>query len=232
VCGFATRDGCGRQPPEKEKPNDAVLFDLLTDWTAGRAPPVFVERVYDFLSCGEPPRKADCIFVLAGKEERKTYGIGLWNTLWAPELILSVGRFEWRRFSALGLPGDGGLRRLVDETPPAARHFFVSFGAEGARAVLIEKGVYGTLSEARALAAVLESRPVRSVMVVSTAIHLRRVALAFRRQCRASGLQLSFIPVPEELSSIRREALAQSPEARREVWREFLILLGYCVAFP
>lgn len=100
---------------------------------------MFVERVYDFLSYGEPPRKADCIFVLAGREERKRYGIDLWKTHWAPELILSVGRFEWRRFYALGLPGDGGLRGLVDNTPPVARHFFVCFGADGARAVLIER---------------------------------------------------------------------------------------------
>ena len=193
---------------------------------------MFVERIYDFLSCGEPPRKAECIFVLAGKEERKTYGISLWKGQWAPQLILSVGRFEWRRFYALGLPGDGGLKGLVDKTPPAARHFFVCFDAEGASAELIQKGAYGTLSEARALPAFLESRPVRSMMVVSTAMHLRRVALAFRKRFRGSGIQLSFIPVPEELSSIRRDALVQSREARREVWREFFKLVGYRVAFP
>jgi hypothetical protein len=193
---------------------------------------VYVERIYDFLSCGESPRKADCIFVLVGKEERKTYGIGLWQAQWAPELILSVGRFEWRGFYFLGLPRDGGLKGLMDETPPAARHFFVCFGAEGARAVLIENGAYGTLSEARALPAFLERRPVRSVMVVSIAMQLRRLALAFRNRFRGSGIQLPFIPVPEELSSIRRDVLAQSLEARMEVWREFLKLVGYRVAFP
>lgn len=192
---------------------------------------MLVERVYDFLSYGEPPLKAECIFVLAGKQERKTYGIELWKAAWAPELILSVGRFEWRRFYTLGFPRDGGLKELVDSTPPTERHFFVCFVTDDARAVRTKKGKYGTISEADALTVLLKGRRVRSVLVVSTSIHLRRVALAFRNTFKGSGVRLSFVPVPEDFSSIRRQDLASSPEMRREVWQEFRKFLGYRLVF-
>ncbi len=78
---------------------------------------MIVEYLYRLLNIGESPQKSDCIFVLAGMHERKTYGIDLWRQGYAPQLILSVGRFEWRRFYTLGLPGDGGLRELVHATP-------------------------------------------------------------------------------------------------------------------
>jgi hypothetical protein len=50
--------------------------------------------LYRFLDIESPPQKCDCIFVLAGKPERKIFGIDLWRRGYAPELILSVGRFE------------------------------------------------------------------------------------------------------------------------------------------
>src|SRR5262245_13733886 len=82
----------------------------------------FLCQIYDYLSIGIAPRKADCIFVLAGRQERKVFGIQLWQQGYAPEVILSVGRFEWRRFYHLGLSGDGGLKAMVDRTPPVQRH--------------------------------------------------------------------------------------------------------------
>ncbi len=158
------------------------------------------ERISGFLNIGEAPRPADCIFVLAGRQERKVYGVDLWRKGLAPELILSVGRFEWRRFYGLDLPGDGGLLKLVEATPPVRRHFFVKFGPKGEEAVLTPVRRLGTMTEARELAKYLDGQGLRSMMVVSTSIHLRRVSLAFRRAFKGSGLELSFVAVPESLS--------------------------------
>jgi hypothetical protein len=36
-------------------------------------------RVYDFLNIGTAPKRADCIFVLAGRQQRKVFGIELWQ---------------------------------------------------------------------------------------------------------------------------------------------------------
>lgn len=159
--------------------------------------------------------------MLAGRHERKIYGIDLWHRGYAPELILSVGRFEWRSYYELGLPADGGLKQLVDATPPRERHFFVRLRASHAESTLIEKGRLGTMTEGRALAAVLRGGSIRSLMVVSTSIHLRRVALVFRQAFRGAGIELTFVAVPEDLSSLRRSDLRSIKEGRAAVWREF-----------
>jgi uncharacterized SAM-binding protein YcdF (DUF218 family) len=164
-------------------------------------------RIYKFLNIGERPQPADAIFVLAGQQERKVYGIELWREGFAPELILSIGRFEWRRFYQLGLPSDGGLRRLVEATPPTLRHFFLRFHGNGANAQWIRRGRYGTLSEGQALAETLRSAPPSSLMVVSTSIHLRRVALVFHRAFRGMDTQLLFVAVPADRFRLRPAAL-------------------------
>src|SRR5262245_11773192 len=46
----------------------------------------------------------DAIFVFAGRESRKRFGVRLYREGRAPRLLLSVGRFEWRRFADLSLP--------------------------------------------------------------------------------------------------------------------------------
>jgi hypothetical protein len=170
------------------------------------------------------PEPADAIFVFAGMAERKSWALDLWRRGLAPVLILSVGRFEWRRTLALGLPSDGGLRALVEATPPPRRHFFVTLSREGAGAARVERGRLGTWSEARALGGVAAERGYRSILVVSTGFHLRRAALALRRALDPA-VRLSFAPVPEERSSIRRDDWWRRPAG-------CALVLGECVKLP
>jgi len=180
--------------------------------------PDFLHR---FLDIGEPPRCCDCIFVLAGRPERKLYGIDLWHQGYAPELILSIGRFEWRAFYTLGLPSDGGLKELIQATPPRERHFFVRFRDSGAKASLVQKSRLGTMTEGRALASQLHDSPVRSLMVVSSPIHLRRVALVFRHAFAGSGTDLAFVAAPETQSSTMQEVRGEL--IKFLLYRSFLI---------
>lgn len=154
---------------------------------------MILKRICGFLDVSRPPEKAECIFVLAGKQERKECGIDLWRQGYAAELILSVGRFEWRGFYTLDLPSDGGLQRLVEATPPVERHFFVRFGSDGARAWLVRPRRFGTWTEAHALAGAMREEPPGSLLVVSSPIHLRRAALAFRHAFRGRGTRI--VPV-------------------------------------
>lgn len=182
------------------------------------------KSVYDFLDVGKSPRPADCIFVLAGKEERKIYGIKMWRFGYAARLILSIGRFEWRHFSQLNLESDGGLSSLVADTPPKKRHFFVQLDRQEVSCTPVRKGYFGTRSEARALAPFLKNISVRSLLVVSSPMHLRRVALVFRRAFRRSGIQLTFIAVPENLPF-------ESKSVRTEIWTEFAKFILYRLLF-
>ncbi len=179
-----------------------------------------LQLVCRFLDVGQSPAPSDCIFVLAGRHQRKLYGLDLWRRGFAPRLILSVGRFEWRKYYHLGLPSDGGLKSLVDQTPPSHRHFFVFLNRESASSSLIRRGRFGTLSEARALAEQFRNNGLESLLVVSSAIHLRRVALAFRRAFRSKKIRLTFAAVPE------------AQQVPSEIWLELKKYLVYLFLWP
>lgn len=190
-----------------------------------------LRQVYDYLNIGTTPKQADCIFVLAGRQERKVFGIHLWQQGYAPELILSVGRFEWRKFYQLGLTTDGGLKAMVDQTPPVRRHFFVRMAGKSASCQWVQPGWLGTWREARALAAFLTEDPIQSLMVISDAVHLRRVAVAFRQAFRGRRLELAFVAVNASSLPAERHSWWQQPKSRSHVVKELFKYLVYRAIF-
>ncbi len=189
----------------------------------------FDDRLHDYLDISSKPEPCDAIFVLAGRQERKVHGVDLWRVGYAPELILSVARFEWRRFYELGLSRDGGLQKLVDAVPPVERHFFIREWKDRAESLAVAKGRYGTLTEALAAASLLREGEYRSLMVVSSGFHLRRVALAFGRAFRGSGTRLVFTAVPDEQPESRSELLR---ELRKYFLYRLLLLYPAAVSRP
>jgi len=125
----------------------------------------------------------DAVFVLAGARQRKIHGLELYRAGLATRLLLSVGRFEIRRFPELAVPYLAGseapdLLAAAQPIPPPERHFFVTVEAAGVRFERIAPGRFGTLREIAALAKWCEGRPeVRSLLVVSSGYHLRRVRM-------------------------------------------------------
>ncbi len=143
---------------------------------------------------------ADLLFVFAGAPWRKEFALRAWRAGAARTLVLSVGRFEWRRLPSLGLPDDGGLRALVDGTPPPRRHFFILLEGADAQARLVPKGKLGTWSEALALARLVVERRARSVAVCTSDYHLPRATLSVRRAFQGlgvTGVAITALPVAE-----------------------------------
>jgi hypothetical protein len=133
-----------------------------------------------FRDPGHSPEPAEAIFVFAGREGRKRSALALYRRGWAPRLIVSVGRFEWRRFEKLGLASDGGLVDMVEATAPTERHFFVHVTEEGTRCERVPMGRLGTLTEARGLAEVIAREGLRKLLIVSSPAHLTRCLVALR----------------------------------------------------
>jgi hypothetical protein len=130
----------------------------------------------------ENPDAADLIFVFAGRQYRKTFAMRLYDAGRAPRILLSVARFEIRRFSHLQFPLPLDLSAPAAAVPPAQRHFFVLFDRGQCQVEKVPVLRFGTLGEVEALSAWLErNQEVRSVLVVSSSFHLRRV----RMVCRA-----------------------------------------------
>ena len=125
-----------------------------------------------------PLQNADLIFVLAGREYRKRFGLDLFNQELAPRILLSVARFEIRRFSKLSLPVPVDLLDLASNVPPPQRHFFVLFERQQVQVEHVRPGRLGTLTEIQALAHWLADHPeIHSLLIVSSEGHLRRITL-------------------------------------------------------
>ena len=176
--------------------------------------------IYSFLNIGESPCRADSLFVFAGKQKRKIYGVNLWRQGYARHMILSIGRFEWRKFYELGLDSDGGLKSLVDQTPPQKRHFFFQIDRNEASCTLVQTGILGTFSEGRLLAEFINGKPIRSLLVISSPSHLRRASLVLRHAFRRTEVQLSFTAAPGEPAW-------ESPSGRGQIWLELWKYIFY-----
>jgi hypothetical protein len=145
---------------------------------------------------------SDLIFVLAGLEDRKRYGLELFQQRIAPRILLSVSRFEIRRFANLELPVPLDLLERASKVPPPQRHFFVLFEGQVVQVNYIKPRRFGTLTEVESLMRWLKERPeIHSMAIVSSNSHLRRI-----RMCCKSLLSDSFevrlIAVPQK--SIRK----------------------------
>jgi uncharacterized SAM-binding protein YcdF (DUF218 family) len=181
-------------------------------------------RAFDFLADADAPGPADAIFVFAGRPERKRHGLALWRRGLAPVLILSVARFEWRRFPELGLEDDGGLRALVEATYYKRRHFFVTLDPSGTRVRFVPPRALGTRREAFALAEEAGAAAFRSILVVTSPPHVRRARFAVERALRGSGVRIACTAAPGEDPSMNRESWWRSGSGRSYVAAEFLKL--------
>jgi len=163
---------------------------------------------YAALACADPVQDADLIFVLAGRETRKVYGLKLFAEGRAPQILLSVARFEIRRFVKLDFPVPLDLLPIASPIPPPQRHFFVSFEGNTCQVEHIPARGLGTRGEIQALGQWLEARPrIRSALLVTGGVHLRRVRMCCRKLL-APGLAWRLVAAPEEVRA--REVLAEA----------------------
>lgn len=185
-----------------------------------------LERLYDWLSPSDSVGSGDLIFALAGRQSRKLYALQLFRQGVGDNLLLSVGRFEIRNFAQLSWPAEIDLGRVAAATPAAMRHYFVSVESGKSEVELISRGRFGTLSEIRALAAWLQRRPhIRSLVIVSSGPHLRRVSAC----CRAllpERVQLRFLATPND-GRLTRGEWWRNAYARRLVMKEVGKLFVY-----
>jgi hypothetical protein len=185
----------------------------------------------DFLVLNDTPERSDMIFVLAGRPERKAYGLQLYRQGLAPRLILSVGRYEVRQPSYLGLACAPRVVELARATPPEQRHFFIDMRAGSEQVVAAGLQPRGTFPELYRLADYVAGAANHSIALVSTGIHLRRVRFCCQRIPFFSDKQVYYVPVPDAMSSFPRKWWTD-----RKGWRylmsEYVKLAGYSLKYP
>jgi hypothetical protein len=155
-----------------------------------------------------PPQNADLIFVLAGRENRKQFGLELFNQGLAPWILFSVARFEIRRFSKLLLPVPLDLLEVASSVPPPLRHFFVLFGGQRVHVEHVRPGRFGTLTEIESLVRWLDGHQnIHSLLIISSDTHLRRIRMCCQSLLGAS-LKIALIAAPDTSSGARKSESA------------------------
>jgi DUF218 domain len=184
-------------------------------------------NLYKSLTQNDAVQPADLILVLAGRMERKQYGLELYRAGMAPRLLLSVGRFEVSRMHQLDLPGIDRLIAMRDGTPPDERNFFVEVDSTDVRIEKADLPRCSTYGEALALRRRLEPCRVSRVMVISTDVHLRRVASVFAKMFRHVSVEFLYCPVPSRFGFLQENGWWRRPNDRRFVLKEAIKLVGY-----
>jgi uncharacterized SAM-binding protein YcdF (DUF218 family) len=182
--------------------------------------------MYQRLTRNDLPEPANVIFVHAGRMERKVYGLELYRRGLAPRLLLSVGRFEISKMRSAGFEGAEELIALRERTAPGERHFFYEMSASGIRIIKVRLRTWDTYGEVLALRECLELDMPEKVLIISTDVHLRRVALVFKKVFGGTT-KVEFCPVPGESSSLTKSLWWVTPENRKFVLRESVKLVGY-----
>jgi hypothetical protein len=81
----------------------------------------------------------------------------------------------------MALPVPLDLLKLAQQMPPPQRHYFVFFQGQDVQVAHVFPGRFGTLTEIEALARWLGAHPdIRSVLVISSDTHLRRIRMCCR----------------------------------------------------
>ena len=136
--------------------------------------------------------------MLAGKKERKLFGISEFEHGIASRLILSTGRFELRKFPELPIEPKPDLLALAGPIRAPERHCFVLFPPLNEQVVWIKVRRLGTMSEIAALAEwLLAHREVNKVAILTSGFHLPRVRLCCRFLL-PKNVGAWFLSVPDE----------------------------------
>jgi len=149
--------------------------------------------ILNFLDVSKQPQKCLYTFIYAGRFDRKLFGLHFYQTGCSKNLIISVGRFEWRKFLNFNLPVNEKLIRLVNQTPPHKRHFFVEMGPNNRSVQLVKINKLGTYGECLALLKFIRGKNIKELNVISSPWHLRRLMLVLRKFIYNSNITI--VPV-------------------------------------
>jgi hypothetical protein len=165
---------------------------------------------------------------MAGKPERKQYGLELYRAGVAPILVLSIARFEVSKLSSLCMDGSDILIALRDQTFPSERHFFWQADGTGIYVEKVALPVWNTYGEVVGFRQYLARKhiQVRKVLVVSTDIHLRRVASTMAKVF-GDSIEFVYCAVPPSLTTLKESDWWMRKRDRWFVLTELSKLLGY-----
>ena len=138
-----------------------------------------------WLSPQQPLQRADAIFVLAGTvAERPLEAADLYRAGYASQIVLTRDTPE----PAVAVAASRGA--VMPQRFELNRAMLVRLGVPESALIVPDRVHDNTASEAATLRNIATNRGWKRVIVVSSAYHLRRVAIACRHQLQGTGIEL------------------------------------------
>jgi uncharacterized SAM-binding protein YcdF (DUF218 family) len=159
--------------------------------------------------------------------------MGRWLVAQTPveevDLVVALGGDPSRQEAAVRYLNSGLARRILmtasntasDNTRTKGNDFW---NIPDGKTLTIANSAHNTYEEALRVRSVLNEHAFRSVLIVTSAYHLRRARLAFERLFRNTGVRLMFAAAPK--AGFPMESWWKSEGTRKVVLREYLAL-GY-----
>lgn len=154
-----------------------------------------------FIAPQDPLRKADVIVVVSGGDtvERTDEGVRLWKDNWAPKIAFA------------GAAADRGVSNAV-----VMRQRAVNQGVP-LDATMIEEKSTNTKENAELLKPILDAQNMKTVILVSSPYHTRRVKTTFQK---VYGKDYTFIAHPAKDSLWARSSWWKQPSTIQLTWDE------------
>ncbi|ASA23800.1 YdcF family protein [Paenibacillus donghaensis] len=174
-----------------------VLPLLLFVFTAGR-----------FLPYSQPPQQADVIIVLSGGAERVEKAVELYNTGYAPFLILSNSK---QANTSQGDMLQTALALKVNEN-----------------AILTEEAATSTYENATLTLPIMKEKGFTSAIVVSSDFHMRRVKFIFDHVYKNSAIELTYVSSDSGYNS---KAWWKGAYNREKTYTEYIKMIGNALGY-
>ncbi|MFD7521768.1 YdcF family protein [Paenibacillus chitinolyticus] len=169
---------------------------------------IAVKNAGSFLVYTEEPVKSDVILVLSGdRGERTEKGAELYKNGVAPTLMFSGGEVYRNN-------------RMADLMKEHAKELGVP-----EQAIVLEDRADSTYENAVFSKTIIEKHAFKSVTVVSSDYHMRRVKLLFDRAFKDSGIQLHYVAAPDKNFTPRK--WWGNNKSLMVTFTEYLKLTGY-----
>jgi len=177
-----------------------AVSDLLRASLEDRFPPLALDEVSRadaivVLGGGiRPPHRDDPLPNLGRAADRYWHAARLWRAGKAPEILISGGALPWR--NSAGSEAESAVRLLVELGVPAPR-------------IVLEPSSLNTRQNARLSADLLRARDARRILLVTSALHMRRALARFR----STGLEVIPVAADHEAGQPPTGVLAWLPDS-------------------
>jgi uncharacterized SAM-binding protein YcdF (DUF218 family) len=167
----------------------------------------------------DPPERVDAMIVLASGIDRIIEASELYKAGYAPLVVLTRDPPEPTNefLRSHGIPVDSGEQRR--------QTILHALGVPPQAIVVLDEVIYSTADEARIFARWAASRPIRSVMIVTSPPHTARSRLTFIHALR--GRMVKVIVRPSTLTRFRADNWWKSRDTLRDGFYEWQKLVYY-----